>query len=151
MNVKKVLKLTCWTFVLFALVCYPLFDSFAQKKPQVRSLKQNCKGKRVFNVNDDVFVKARGLPSDSFVDIYVIQNRTWSFGDIIDDLPFDAVVAAEFDLTTGSTGSIPCTLLWQAPLIADLYDIFVDVNQDGTLNSTDVIEKEGKKAGFKVR
>lgn len=152
MNVKKVLKLTCWTFILFALVCYPLFDSFA--KGQVHPAKQKgakCKTKRVFRVDDDVFVKARGLPSDSLVDIYVIQNREWSFGDIIDELPFDAVVCAEFDLTTGSAGRIPCALIWEHPLIPDLYDIFVDTNQDGTFNSNDVVENKGKKAGFRVR
>ncbi len=153
MKFRKALMLTCGALVFSALVCLPLFNSFAYDGTQVlpfRLIFDKCKKSKKFNVEEDVWIKARHLFPNKAVDVYITQNKKWKFGTII-----DSFVIAEYDLTTDSRGRIPCTKIWEAPLTAGWYDIIVDVNQDGTYNHDDAFGNDAvfdrtDKPGLKV-
>ena len=154
MKFKKALMLSCGVSVFSALVCLPSFNSFAFDGTHVfpfRLIFDKCNKSKKFTEEEDVWIKARNLFPNKTVDVYIIPNKIWKFGAIIDS----DMVVARYDLMTDSRGRIPCTKIWEAPLTAGWYDIVVDVNQDGTYNHDDAVGNDAvfdrtDKPGLKV-
>ncbi|MGR3311021.1 MAG: hypothetical protein ACUZ77_09615 [Candidatus Brocadiales bacterium] len=124
------------------------------KKPKVKSGKLNRRGVRCirensFRTDDDVYVKkAKRLPALTFVNIYVVQNKTWSDGDLIG---IDVSPDGAEPVATNSNGKISCVKIWGSPEIGK-YDIIVDANQNGIFDlGVDAVDGRGAKPGFRVR
>lgn len=88
-----------------------------------------------FLTSEDVYVKGRKFPRNTTVKIYVKTNQPWSFGDPIGADDGDGVDI----VTTNSKGRLPCTEIWTATLTAGVYDIIVDINQNGSYDPEDPI------------
>jgi hypothetical protein len=99
-------------------------------------------------VSGDVDTKPPGL----FVlfpegDVYVTNNRSWSFGDGLNDVTlggFNTVVGSSLG---GAFFDIP---VWLPPLTPGRYDLILDENQDGTYNSGDTGDGLGSAWAFQV-
>ena len=103
----------------------------------VTSCDGNGLRKDIFDLSDDVYCKAEGLPPSSYVDIYVVNNKDkWQAGDVLNDV--SDCVSTSF---TGRNGSI-FTKIWGAPLTQGSYDIVVDVNRNGKWDIDEPIDSK---------
>jgi len=86
-------------------------------------------GKDTFLPGEEVYVKGSVLPASTDVTIYIILDGE-------DALPGNAVASAT--CTTEADGSLLTTLVWSPPLTVGEYDIWVDANQNGIYDGSDV-------------
>lgn len=104
----------------------------------------------LFRRGENVYAKGTGFnPPNDLVDIYVVADKDWTIGDRFGPLnlgdPQDITPDGVEQATVGRNGVLRCTKVWGKPLVAGDYDIIVDANQDGTLNSGDAAD--GAKIG----
>ena len=103
----------------------------------VTSCDGNGLRKDIFDLSDDVYCKAEGLPPSSYVDIYVVNSKDkWQAGDALNDVS-DGVDTS----FTGRNGSI-FTKIWGAPLTQGSYDIVIDVNRNGKWDIDEPIDSK---------
>ncbi|HHT9125257.1 MAG TPA: hypothetical protein ACFYD6_05485 [Candidatus Brocadiia bacterium] len=136
--------------VPFVFICCHQVSSYAYDGPTVTSARKyftGCRGANRFdNEDEDVYAKGSKFSKDTDVDIYVTENRSWQFGDIIGFYIVNGSVTA----TTNFRGKLKCAKIWESPLTPGKYDIVVDANQDGTYNQGDAVDGRSSKQGFKV-
>jgi hypothetical protein len=97
-----------------------------------------------FYPGEPVYVNGSGFPPGVWVDIYVVNDTTWS-GDR--EIPSDGIVTT---VKTGSLGEIPHTTVWGSAKPGK-YDIVVDVNRDGWYKRGDcLLDNVIVTAGFLV-
>lgn len=83
----------------------------------------------VFNLTDQVWIKAHGLPPLTYVDIYVVEDvQNWNDGKDISSL---AIKAINTEIPTDANGQVPLTSVWSSNLTQGKYDIILDANQNG--------------------
>ncbi|MGR3310833.1 MAG: hypothetical protein ACUZ77_08655 [Candidatus Brocadiales bacterium] len=111
----------------------------------IRKKKGKCKRLDVFKLGQEIRVKGKDFTPDTQVDIFVVADQDWTFGDIIGpDLSSDKETIA----IISSSGKLKCVKLGSTE--AGTFDIVVDANGDGTFNSGDAVD--GMRGhGFKVK
>jgi len=102
--------------------------------------------KNEFRVNEDVLVTASGFLPDSWVDVYVVNDRAWTDGDSI---PADVGDGMDTIHTDGD-GNIGPVVIWSHPLKVGKYDIVFDAGQDGFYNATWDLVDHPNHPGFTV-
>ena len=80
-----------------------------------------------YRTHEDVYVNATGFPTNSPVDVYVVDDGKWHDGDTIAD--YGVMVMETF--TTDSNGDIVNERLWRHPLEVGEYDIVYDAGPGG--------------------
>ena len=113
--------------------------------PYVAACDSSGNVRDVFDTSEDVYCKGYTGVANDWVNIYVVENGTWSWGSPI---PSDVGDGMDTVQTDGS-GNIPTSKIWGAPTLVGEYDVIVDVDQDGILDSSDLIDAE-VKVGFEV-
>ena len=113
--------------------------------PYVAACDHSGSVKDMFDTSEDVYSKGYTGVANDWVNIYVVENDAWDWGSAI---PPDVSDGVETVQTDGS-GNIPLSKIWVAPTSVGEYDVIVDVNQDGTLDSSDLIDDE-LKVGFET-
>lgn len=94
--------------------------------------RDGYQAKDAFSPGETVYVNGSGFPAGAWVDIYVVNDTTWSDGM---NIPPDGIVTTVLTL---SSGEIPPTMVWGPPLKPGNYDVVVDVTpRDGKYNATD--------------
>ncbi|MEM5766169.1 MAG: hypothetical protein QW423_00830 [Candidatus Aenigmatarchaeota archaeon] len=89
-----------------------------------------------FYTNDTIYVASKqNITNESkTIKFYVSIHRTWSSGT-------NLTQASNFskNINTNSSGHVPITVLWSPVLKIGNYDVVADVNDNGTLDSEDLI------------
>jgi hypothetical protein len=100
-----------------------------------------------FGLSENVYCYAENLPSnDPAVDIYVVQDKAWSVNDSIGT---DVSGGIE-TVSTDDNGNIDNTMIWPAQLTEGMYDIIIDLNQDGTLDAGEPVDDITLGEGFEA-
>jgi len=76
-------------------------------------------------MNEDVYAAGSGFA----VGIHVVPDQDWNDGD---QIPQDVTGAVE---TVSVNGGVCPVLVWHAPLVAGVYDIVIDANQNGVYDA----------------
>ena len=104
----------------------------------VTSCDKGGEEKNIFELSENVYCHAAGLPPSTYVDIYVVNNKDeWHAGDTLTDVSGGAET-----VQTESDGSISATKIWSATLAQGSYDIIVDVNQNGEWDKDEPIDSK---------
>lgn len=115
--------------------------------PYVVSCDGSGTEQNTFDISQNVYCYAGNLPSSTTVDIYVVPNKAWSVGESIgSDVSDDGVNT----VSTDTSGNIGVTEIWPAPLTVELYDILVDVDQDGVLDDGEPVDDMTATEGFEA-
>ncbi|MGR3309964.1 MAG: hypothetical protein ACUZ77_04240 [Candidatus Brocadiales bacterium] len=116
--------------------------------PKVRSaIKGKCEGRDEFTAGDDIRAKAKGFPSHTTVDVYVVVDKDWTGGEAIGpDVRSSGIPNMK---TTNGNGRLKCVNL--GGVAKGAFDIVVDVNMNGTFDpGVDAVD--GKRGhGFRVK
>ncbi|MGD0494772.1 MAG: hypothetical protein ABSB28_01875 [Candidatus Bathyarchaeia archaeon] len=99
------------------------------------SCDKNGNKKDVFQLNENVYVKGGYFifaQSNGLVDIYVVANGVIRG----EPVPASSIVSSAIAVQL-SGKSLPVTKIWDAPLKKGKYDVWVDVNRNGKLDSKD--------------
>lgn len=121
---------------------------------------------RAFDIGDDVFVKAKNLPANKQVDIYVVNgqmdlrqgtpliDRSGWFQSM--DTPVDnrGLRGTQETVTTGADGSIAPTGIWSdinAEAGDRRFEIIIDVDRDGVFDDGLDARQDQVVGGFVVR
>jgi hypothetical protein len=96
--------------------------------------------------DEDVTVSATGFPPNSFVDVYVVDDYTWTD---LDSIPADVGDSMDTIQADGS-GNITNEVIWSHPLDIGEYDIVFDAGQDGVYNEVPDLVDDPNHPGFTV-
>ncbi len=91
--------------------------------PIITICDQSGQLKSVFQPSEDVYVLGINLPPDTGITIYVIPNTL--------EVSSENAVTTCWG-STNSNGEFPITLVWTNPLTEGEFDIWADLNQNGT-------------------
>ncbi|MGR3309583.1 MAG: hypothetical protein ACUZ77_02310 [Candidatus Brocadiales bacterium] len=129
----------------------PGFKVKEKGAPEVKSARKKgkkCKDDDEFSTSEDIHAKAKGLPKNSTVDVYVVADKDWTGGEIITGT--DATTNGVESATTNKKGRLKCESLGSTGT-AGAFDIIVDVDQDGTFDlGTDAVDGR-KGSGLRVK
>lgn len=99
--------------------------------------------KKTYLSGESVFVKGAGFPKNNIVDIYVIEHDlSITDGFVLNDVSSDG----KNTINASEHGNFSNGLIWPSISVSDSgnYDIVVDMDQDGTYNSSkDTIDRVG--------
>jgi len=99
-----------------------------------------------YHPNDDVEVSASGFLADSYVDVYVVNDGTWSDGD-----PIPADVGDGMDtIQADGSGDIGPVVVWYAQLDIGEYDVVFDADQNGYYDEIPDLVEDPNHPGFVV-
>jgi hypothetical protein len=117
------------------------------KTPTVTSSNATGIETNTFGLNENVYCYAENLtPNDPAVDIYVVQDKAWSVNDSIGS---DVSGGIE-TVSTDDNGNIDVTMIWPAQLTEGMYDIIIDLNQNGTLDAGEPVDDVTLGEGFEA-
>jgi hypothetical protein len=102
--------------------------------------------KSEFRASEDVYAYASGFLPDSWVDVYVVNDRAWTDGDSIPADVGDGMDTIQAD----GGGNIGPVVIWSHPLKVGKYDIVIDAGQDGYYNATWDLVDHPNHPGFTV-
>jgi hypothetical protein len=97
--------------------------------------------------NEDVTVSGTDFPLDTDIDVYVVDDGTWTGGEAIGGDVGDGMDTIHTD---PADGSIAPTTIWTHPLTIGEYDIVFDVDRNGTFDVISDVVDDPNHPGFTV-
>ena len=118
---------------------------YETKTPQARVTDADGNSKTSFEDSEDVYVVGEDLEEAASVDVYIVNDTGWRGGESVRDWK------KKETFTTTSTGTLGPVNIWEgSETVPGDYDIFIDVNQNGTYEyGTDAVTAAGD-VGFTV-
>jgi len=102
--------------------------------PDINVTDQEGEYVSVFDDDENIYVAGDGYIPNSEVTIYIIP-------DDLEVTPVNAEVVT--NKTVSADGALSTTSVWSNPLDEGVYDVWVDVNQNGLFEDVDVYESQG--------
>jgi len=103
-------------------------------------------GKDTYTTGETAYATGSGFPGNVTIDVYIVNDRTWTDSDTI---PADVGDGLEV-VVTDQYGNLAPTPVWLPPLQGGEYDLVFDVNRNGVYDADiDVVDDPGHP-GFTV-